>query len=52
MPADAESLAFSHNDLGIEQVLVDGSVSTATVVIDWTDAAIVDPAHDFGRVFS
>ncbi|MEU1534512.1 phosphotransferase family protein [Streptomyces fagopyri] len=40
--------AFSHNDLGIEHVLVDPATWTVTGVIDWSDAAVVDPAHDFG----
>lgn len=39
---------FSHNDLGIEHVLVDPVGWTVTGVIDWSDAAIVDPAYDFG----
>jgi aminoglycoside phosphotransferase (APT) family kinase protein len=51
VPAEADMLVFSHNDLGIEHVLVDGSASTVTGIIDWTDAAIVDPAHDFGRIY-
>lgn len=41
---------FSHNDLGIEHVLVDESTWKVTAVIDWTDAAIVDPAFDFGKL--
>jgi aminoglycoside phosphotransferase (APT) family kinase protein len=40
---------FSHNDLGIEHVLVDGD--RVTGVIDWSDAAIVDPAYDFGLLY-
>lgn len=39
---------FSHNDLGIEHVLVDAPSGRVTGVIDWSDAAIVDPAYDFG----
>jgi aminoglycoside phosphotransferase (APT) family kinase protein len=42
---------FSHNDLGIEHVLVDPATSTVTGVIDWSDAAIVDPAYDFGLLY-
>jgi aminoglycoside phosphotransferase (APT) family kinase protein len=41
---------FSHNDLGIEHVLVDPD-GTVTGIIDWTDAAIVDPAYDFGLLY-
>jgi len=39
---------FSHNDLGIEHVLVDPVAWTVSGVIDWSDAAVVDPARDFG----
>ncbi|GLW64053.1 hypothetical protein Arub01_22970 [Actinomadura rubrobrunea] len=48
-PEAARELVFSHNDLGIEHVLVDGA--RVTGVIDWSDAAIVDPAADFGRLY-
>ncbi|MET8146063.1 aminoglycoside phosphotransferase family protein [Sphaerisporangium sp. NPDC005288] len=49
-PADGHALAFSHNDLGIEHVLVDPAGRAVTGVIDWSDAAIVDPAYDFGLI--
>jgi hypothetical protein len=49
-PDDPEALAFSHNDLGIEHVLVDPLTAAVTGVIDWSDAAIVDPAFDFGLI--
>ena len=50
-PPDAASeLAFSHNDLGIEHVLVDPDSLEVTGVIDWSDAALVDQARDFGLV--
>ncbi|MFC0532710.1 phosphotransferase family protein [Phytohabitans kaempferiae] len=49
-PDDPAALAFSHNDLGIEHVLVDPASGTVTGVIDWSDAAIVDPAFDFGLI--
>jgi len=39
---------FSHNDLGVEHVLVEPDALTVTGVIDWSDAAICDPAYDFG----
>ena len=42
---------FSHNDLGIEHVLIDPVAWTVTGIIDWSDAAIVDPAHDFGLLY-
>ncbi|GAA4709748.1 phosphotransferase family protein [Phytohabitans rumicis] len=49
-PHDAEALVFSHNDLGIEHVLVDPGTGAVTGVIDWSDAALVDPAFDFGLI--
>lgn len=49
-PSRAGALVFSHNDLGIEHVLVDAE-SRVTGIIDWTDAAITDPATDFGRIY-
>ncbi|MGW2957391.1 phosphotransferase family protein [Streptomyces sp. NPDC001220] len=47
-PHDGYTPTFSHNDLGIEHVLVDPVAWTVTGVIDWSDAAVVDPAYDFG----
>jgi aminoglycoside phosphotransferase (APT) family kinase protein len=38
-----------HDDLGIEHVLVDGD-GAVTGVIDWSDAAVADPAGDLGRI--
>ena len=49
--ADGYARAFSHNDLGIEHVLIDPAVWTVTGIIDWNDAAIVDPAYDFGLLY-
>jgi aminoglycoside phosphotransferase (APT) family kinase protein len=49
-PAEGWTPVFSHNDLGIEHVLVDPGTWAVTGVIDWSDAAIVDPAVDFGRL--
>jgi aminoglycoside phosphotransferase (APT) family kinase protein len=46
LPAAADRLVFSHNDLGIEHVLVQGTRITG--IIDWSDAAICDPAYDYG----
>ncbi|WP_211590631.1 phosphotransferase [Microbispora sp. H11081] len=43
--------AFCHNDLGAEHVLADADTSTVTGVIDWTDAAITDPAYDLALVY-
>ncbi len=50
-PADSYAPAFSHNDLGIEHVLIDPVSGTATGIIDWSDAAIIDPAYDFGLLY-
>ncbi|MGW3153287.1 phosphotransferase family protein [Streptomyces sp. NPDC001089] len=47
-PPAGRTVVFSHNDLGIEHVLVDPVTWAVTGVIDWSDAAVVDPAHDFG----
>ncbi len=49
-PDVPRSAVFSHNDLGIEHVLVDRVSGAVTGVIDWSDAAITDPAVDFGLV--
>ncbi|MGQ4373861.1 phosphotransferase family protein [Streptomyces sp. SAS_267] len=50
-PTGGWTPAFSHNDLGIEHVLVDPVTWSVTGVIDWSDAAVVDPAHDFGLIY-
>jgi aminoglycoside phosphotransferase (APT) family kinase protein len=50
-PAEPHAVAFCHNDLGAEHVLVDPEADTVTGVIDWTDAAIADPVHDFARLY-
>lgn len=50
-PPGPSTLVFSHNDLGIEHVLVDPRTSEVTGIIDWSDAALVDPAYDFGLLF-
>jgi aminoglycoside phosphotransferase (APT) family kinase protein len=50
-PAERYRPVFSHNDLGIEHVLVDPARRTVTGIIDWSDAAIVDPAGDFGLIY-
>ncbi|MFG3442356.1 phosphotransferase family protein [Nonomuraea sp. NPDC047897] len=54
-PADplAESPAgarLCHTDLGAEHLLADPVTGTLTGVLDWTDAALTDPAHDFARI--
>ncbi|MGW4772383.1 phosphotransferase family protein [Nocardia sp. NPDC004278] len=50
-PTDQHNLVFSHNDLGIEHVLVEPDSGTVTGVIDWSDAAITDAACDFGLIY-
>ena len=51
LPAEPRALAFCHNDLGAEHVLVDAGAGTITGIIDWTDAAITDPARDLAFVY-
>jgi len=48
-PPDAHQPAFCHNDLGIEHVLVAGD--TVTGIIDWSDAALTDPARDHAKLY-
>lgn len=40
---------FAHNDLGAEHILVDDRLEIVGV-IDWSDAALADPAADLGRL--
>lgn len=51
LPAEDHPLVFSHNDLGIEHVLVDPDARAISGIIDWSDVAIVDPAFDIGLVY-
>jgi aminoglycoside phosphotransferase (APT) family kinase protein len=50
-PRATPELVFSHNDLGMEHVLIDQQRQRITGVLDWTDAAMVDPAYDFGLIY-
>jgi aminoglycoside phosphotransferase (APT) family kinase protein len=50
-PQRSLASVFSHNDLGIEHVLIDQNTWTITGIIDWSDAAIVDAAYDFGLLY-
>jgi aminoglycoside phosphotransferase (APT) family kinase protein len=50
-PAEPQSLAFCHNDLGAEHILVDVEDNAVTGIIDWTDAAITDPARDLALIY-
>jgi aminoglycoside phosphotransferase (APT) family kinase protein len=47
-PEPADAPVFSHNDLGIEHVLIAPASGEVIGVIDWSDAAICDRAYDFG----
>jgi aminoglycoside phosphotransferase (APT) family kinase protein len=49
VPPPGRGLVVAHADLGAEHILErDGAI---TGVIDWSDAAITDPALDFARLF-
>ncbi len=50
LPPAAPARRFSHNDLGCEHVLVDPASGALRGIIDWADAAIVDPAKDLGLI--
>ena len=50
-PAEPRAAAFCHNDLGAEHVLVDVEANAVTGIIDWTDAAIADPARDLAPIY-
>ena len=50
VPLGEHRQVFSHNDLGFEHVLVDPESCAVTGIIDWSDAAIDDPAYDFGLI--
>ncbi len=50
-PREPDARVFSHSDLGIEHVLVDPVAGRVTGIIDWSDAAITDPAHDYGLLY-
>lgn len=48
-PPDDHEPAFCHNDFGIEHILVTGEEVTG--IIDWTDAALTDPARDYAKLY-
>jgi aminoglycoside phosphotransferase (APT) family kinase protein len=50
-PEAGDGLVFSHNDLGIEHVLISPDTQAITGVIDWSDAAFADPAYDFALLY-
>ena len=49
-PPSSARETFCHNDFGAEHILV-GSSGRLTGVIDWSDAAMTDPAYDWGLVW-
>ena len=51
LPEESRALAFCHNDLGAGHVLVDAGASAVTGIIDWSDAAISDPARDLAPIY-
>jgi aminoglycoside phosphotransferase (APT) family kinase protein len=50
-PPEPRVVALCHNDLGAEHLLVDEMTSAVTGIIDWSDAALGDPALDFARIY-
>ena len=50
-PPEKGVVAFCHNDLKAEHVLVDAGANAVTGVIDWTDAAIADAAYDLALIY-
>lgn len=50
-PAEPRAVAFCHNDLGAEHVLVDVDANAVTGIIDWSDAAIADPVRDLALIY-
>ncbi|HSI94229.1 MAG TPA: aminoglycoside phosphotransferase family protein [Jiangellaceae bacterium] len=48
---DPAAAMFCHNDLGAEHILADAETSTITGVIDWSDAAVTDPARDLALLY-
>ena len=49
-PRQPPTLVLCHHDLGAENLLVDPDDLRITGVLDWSDAAITDPALDLGLV--
>ena len=50
-PPPSQEKVFSHNDFGAEHLLADPVTGEATGVIDFSDAAVTDPAADYGRLY-
>ncbi len=49
-PAAGTELVVAHNDLGAEHLLVDPDTGELTGLLDWSDAALTDPARDLALV--
>jgi aminoglycoside phosphotransferase (APT) family kinase protein len=49
VPAPSQLRVLAHADLGAEHILEHDGVLTG--VIDWSDAAVTDPALDFARLY-
>lgn len=50
-PPEPPAAGFCHNDLGAEHMLVGVEENAVTGIIDWTDAAIADPARDLALIY-
>lgn len=50
VPPESRRRTLCHNDLGAEHILASEDRSQLTGIIDWSDAALADPARDVGRV--
>jgi aminoglycoside phosphotransferase (APT) family kinase protein len=50
-PANVASNTLCHNDLGAEHLLIDPTSGALTGIIDWTDAALTDPARDIALIY-
>ena len=51
VPAATSQLVPIHNDIGIEHIIIDESNAGYFGIIDWTDAAVGDPAADLAKVY-
>lgn len=51
IPAEPTAVALCHYDLGAEHILVDDETGDITGIIDWTDAALVDPMVDLALIY-
>ena len=49
-PPESSRRTLCHNDLGAEHILVSSDGASLTGIIDWSDAALADPANDVGRL--